>query len=256
MSPKIRKRLSQKPKLSSGSKSQTQNKPSPISTSTPNLKVAIPQPSSCRSGCSTSGQAHRTLPTATPTPTRKPTPPRPITLACPFYKLNPAAHQSCARLKLSKISYVKQHLVRHHMVPTHCPRCLKVFSEFNDFHAHLRQEERCEERSGNVEGITETMKKQLSRRSDHSVGEAEQWRDIWKIIFGQRLRVSPYIDLDLPEEINWYNDYLFSEIPERLSRKDVPQTLVERRALVLGTVEEVARDWKSLWQQERVTAIK
>ncbi|KAH8158448.1 hypothetical protein CIB48_g9794 [Xylaria polymorpha] len=181
-----------------------------------------------------------------------PTSPRPITLACPFYKLNPAGYQSCARLKLSKISYVKQHLVRHHMVPTHCPRCLEVFSAHKDFEAHLRREERCEARSGTIEGITEAVKKRLSQRSDHSVNEAEQWRDVWRIIFVRGPPRSPYIDLDLPEEINWYNDYLFSEVPDRLSGKDVPQSLAERRELVLETVEEVARDWKSLWQQGRV----
>ncbi|KAI1734104.1 hypothetical protein F4680DRAFT_439460 [Xylaria scruposa] len=216
---------------SSESKSKPRNKSSPKSVSTPNLET------------------HQQVP---PTPT---TSPRPFTLACPFYKLNPAAYQSCARLKLSKISYVKQHLVRHHMVPTHCPRCLEVFSTFKDFEAHLRRKERCEERSGKIEGITEAVKEKLSRRSDHSVDEAEQWRDIWKIVFEREPPASPYIDLDLPEEINWYNDYLFSQVPDRLSGKDVPQSLAERRELVLGTVEEIARDWKSLWQQGRVTAI-
>ncbi|KAI0184978.1 hypothetical protein EV127DRAFT_221182 [Xylaria flabelliformis] len=217
-------------RLSSGSKPKPRNKPSPASISTPNLETH-----------------QQVLPT--------PTSPRPFTLACPFYKLNPAAYQSCARLKLSKISYVKQHLVRHHMVPTHCPRCLDVFSSFTDFEAHLRRKERCKERSGTIEGITETVKAKLSRRSDHSVDEAEQWRDIWKIIFEREPPASPYIDLDLPEEINWYNDYLFSEVPKRLSGKDVPQLSAGGRELVLGTVEEIARDWKSLWQQGRVTAI-
>ncbi|KAI0548167.1 hypothetical protein F4679DRAFT_551497 [Xylaria curta] len=217
-------------RLSSGSKPKPRNRSNSTSISTPNL------------------EAHQQV---SPTPTS----PRPFTLACPFYKLNPAAHQSCARLKLSKISYVKQHLVRHHMVPKHCPRCLDVFSEYKDFEAHLRRKERCEERSGKIEGITEAVKEKLSRRSDHSVDEAEQWRDIWKIIFEREPPASPYIDLDLPEEINWYNDYLFSQVPNRLSEKDVPQSLAERRELVLGTVEEIARDWKSLWQQGRVTAI-
>ncbi|KAI3330102.1 hypothetical protein F4824DRAFT_480039 [Ustulina deusta] len=235
-------RSSRYSRLPSGSKPGPRNKPSPTSTSTPNTKVATPYPLTGQAG-----QANQVLPT--------PTSPRPVTLACPFYKLNPAAYQSCARLKLSKISYVKQHLVRHHMVPTHCPRCLEIFSVFKDFEAHLRREERCEERSGKVEGITETVKEQLSRRSDHSVNEAEQWRDVWRIIFGREPPASPYVDLDLPEEINWYNDYLFSQVPDRLSERDVPQSSAEIRKLVLGTVVEVARDWKSLWQQGKVTAM-
>ncbi|KAI1111980.1 hypothetical protein F5Y14DRAFT_423258 [Nemania sp. NC0429] len=213
----------------SGSRSRPQHKPSFASSSAPNLQV------------------HHTIPPSTPT--------RPTTLACPFYKLNPSTYQSCARVKLSKISYVKQHLVRHHTAPLHCPRCLEIFSAFKDFDAHLRQEKRCEERPGRVEGITEAVRERLSRRSDHSVDEAEQWRDIWKIVFGGEPPASPYVDLDLPEEINWYNDYLFSEVPARLSEMDVSQSLAERREFVLCTVEAVARDWKSLWQQGKITAL-
>ncbi|KAI0097205.1 hypothetical protein GGR51DRAFT_541778 [Nemania sp. FL0031] len=218
----------------SRSKPQHQKQPSLASTST------------------TDPEANQALPTPRPTPRLKPTSPRSSTLACPFYKLNPAAYQSCARLKLSKISYVKQHLVRHHMAPRYCPRCLEIFSAFTDFEAHLLQKERCKEKQGEVEGITETVKERLSRRSDHSVNEAEQWRDIWKIIFGSNPPPSPYIDLDLPEEINLYNDYLFSEVPKRLCGKDVPQSSAERHKLVQDTVLEVAEAWKSLWRQRRV----
>lgn len=106
-----------------------------------------------------------------------------------------------------------------------------------------------------VEGITTTMKEQLSRRADQSASEAEQWCDIWKLLFGREPPASPYIDLDLPEEINWYNDYLFSQVPMRLSEQVVPPSVEERRELVLGTVLEVAQEWKTLWQQGRVRAI-
>ncbi|KAI1360640.1 hypothetical protein F5Y08DRAFT_343484 [Xylaria arbuscula] len=177
------------------------------------------------------------------------TPARATTLACPYYKHNPAAHQSCARLKLSKISYVKQHLVRQHIVPTYCPRCLEIFSESEDFREHLSQIERCEERLGTVEGITKTMKEQLSRRADQSASEADQWRDIWKLIFGREPPATPYIDLGFSEEINWYNDYLLRQVPIRLSSQGVSQEIVQ------GAVEEVAREWKDLWQQGRVKGV-
>ncbi|KAI0527819.1 hypothetical protein F5B22DRAFT_640797 [Xylaria bambusicola] len=179
------------------------------------------------------------------------TPPGAITLACPFYKFNPKTYQPCARLKLSKISYVKQHLVRAHIVPPHCPRCFEVFSTLLERDAHLRrtEEEHCEVRPGTVEGITEATKEKLSQRSDQSVDEAEQWRDIWKIIFDEPPPHCPYIDQDLPEEINLYNDYLFSEVPKRVSSS------TERRELVQRTLEEVAREWKHLWRQGKVSAI-
>ncbi|KAI1157549.1 hypothetical protein F5B18DRAFT_644634 [Nemania serpens] len=64
------------------------------------------------------------------------------------------------------------------MSPMHCPRCLEIFSAFKDFDAHLRQDERCEERSGRVEGITEAIKEKLSRRADQSVNEAEREPDL------------------------------------------------------------------------------
>lgn len=141
------------------------------------------------------------------------------------------------------------------MVPLHCKRCLEIFSDLNDYDAHRGRKKCREEKSGRVEGITESVKKKLSRRSDHLVNEAEQWRDIWKIIFeGAPTPPSPYVDFDLPEEINWYNDYLFKEVPARLSGMDAPESLAERREFVQGTVEEVARDWKSLWQQGKVGA--
>ncbi|TGJ84905.1 hypothetical protein E0Z10_g3855 [Xylaria hypoxylon] len=178
---------------------------------------------------------------------------RPVaTFACPFYKYSPADYQPCARLNLSKISYVKQHLVRRHMAPKHCPRCLKIFPTYNDIVAHLRGTVRCKESSGNIEGITETKKEMLSRRSDQSLGEEGKWFELWDILFAQECRpVSPYVDLDLPEEVNWLRDYLMSEVPERLHERQILQSQAAMRQVV-GTLVETVQDWKDLWKRGRI----
>ncbi|KAI0540199.1 hypothetical protein GGR58DRAFT_174700 [Xylaria digitata] len=175
---------------------------------------------------------------------------RPVgTFACPFYKSSPANYQACARLNLSKISYVKQHLVRRHMAPKHCPRCFETFSTYSGFADHLRETVRCTERPGKIEGITEAKKEMLSRRSDPSLGDDGKWFELWDVLFGPQCRpASPYVDLDLPEEVNWLRDYLTSEVPGRLQEQKILQSQAETRKVV-DTLVETVQDWKCLWKR-------
>ncbi|KAJ8121594.1 hypothetical protein ONZ43_g1992 [Nemania bipapillata] len=169
------------------------------------------------------------------------------TLACPFYKSSPREHRACARLNLSKISYVKQHLVRRHMAPKHCPRCLEIFPTHNELNAHIRGTKRCETKAGKVEGITEEKKEKLSRRSDQSLSEEGKWFELWDILFQQDRPKSPYVDLDLPEEVNWLGDFLMSRVPERLCEKKILESQAATRQVVRA-LEESVRDWKEIWQ--------
>jgi hypothetical protein len=47
-------------------------------------------------------------------------------LACPFWKLDPGKHRECFRMKLDRISRVKQHLNRKHAPDFYCEFCLLV----------------------------------------------------------------------------------------------------------------------------------
>ncbi|KAF2973224.1 hypothetical protein GQX73_g345 [Xylaria multiplex] len=174
------------------------------------------------------------------------------TFACPFYKSSPANYQACARLNLSKISYVKQHLIRRHMAPRHCPRCFETFPTYSGFADHLRETVRCTERPGKVEGITEAKREMLSRRSDSSLGDDGKWFELWDVLFRPQCQpASPYVDLELPEEVNWLRDYLMSEIPVRLQEQKMFRSQAETRKVVDILVETV-HDWKCLWKQGSV----
>ncbi|OTA95202.1 hypothetical protein M434DRAFT_393942 [Hypoxylon sp. CO27-5] len=171
-----------------------------------------------------------------PSPTR--------TLACPFYKMAPRQHQRCARLVLSKISYVKQHLIRYHSAGIYCPRCYETFSQISDLESHQRQNKVCKKSpEKEISGITATQKEWLSRRSNSTLTEEEKWREIYAFLFGDCPKsICPYIDLDLPEEVNWLRDYVVSEAPGRLKEMNSTNDVAD----LLSCVVE---DWKRHWRE-------
>ncbi|OTA55075.1 hypothetical protein K449DRAFT_388365 [Hypoxylon sp. EC38] len=174
---------------------------------------------------------------ATPTsPTR--------TFACPFYKIAPRQHQRCARSVLSKICYVKQHLIRNHSAGIYCPRCYEKFSQISDLESHQRQNKVCKKRpEKEISGITATHKEWLSRRTKPTLTEDEKWCEIFTFLFGECPKsICPYIDLDLPEEVNWLRDYIVSEVPERLKQMNPTDDVAD----LLSCVVE---DWKRCWRE-------
>ncbi|KAI2635647.1 hypothetical protein GGS26DRAFT_507586 [Hypomontagnella submonticulosa] len=175
------------------------------------------------------------------------------TLACPFYKLAPREHQRCARLVLSKISYVKQHLIRQHSAGIYCARCYETFTKIDDLEAHQRLPKPCKVTpQKEISGITSSQKEWLSRRSDQSLTEEGKWFAIWDFLFQNLARpVSAYVDLDLPEEVNWLRDYVVSKGPERLGGY-IPNKDYDAVAELLGGIVE---EWKIGWREGNVPGI-
>ncbi|KAI1413411.1 hypothetical protein F5Y13DRAFT_198707 [Hypoxylon sp. FL1857] len=167
------------------------------------------------------------------------------TLACPFYKKAPREHQRCARLILSKISYVKQHLIRQHSAGIYCSRCYEKFPQVGDLETHQRQNPPCKIRpQKEISGITGPQKEWLSRRSNQALSDEDKWIEIWNFLFPDHQKtVSAYIDLDLPEEVNWLRDYVVSEAPGRLKNMD------PANGDVAGLLSWVVEDWKRCWRE-------
>ncbi|KAL6251025.1 hypothetical protein RBB50_001233 [Rhinocladiella similis] len=134
--------------------------------------------------------------------------------ACPFSKKNPNRHRSCYRNRLTKISYVKQHLSRHHCYPIYCTNCMATFDSQEIRDAHARSHS-CEERPViQWEAVTETQKRQLRQRMSRKISEIDQWYTIFEILFpGSPRPRTPFVDSELSEELSSFRDFATSQGP-------------------------------------------
>jgi hypothetical protein len=130
-------------------------------------------------------------------------------LACPFCKKDPLRYSSCYRQILTKISYVKQHLSRHHRLPIYCPVCMANFDTEEDRDVHSRARICDEQPITQFEGVSESQKKQLSKKVPPKMSESDQWYTIFDILFpGHQPRPkSPYIDSNMSEELSAFRDF-------------------------------------------------
>ncbi|KAK3381245.1 hypothetical protein B0H63DRAFT_475166 [Podospora didyma] len=130
-------------------------------------------------------------------------------LACPFYKHNSMRYVSCVRLRLTRVRDVKQHLVRRHRRPMHCPVCGVTFDDSASWDEHILARS-CVQRPGgfSIEGVTETQSTALARRVNRSLDEASQWFSIWTILFPDSPRPSsPYLSNHFEETLGMVYDY-------------------------------------------------
>ncbi|KAK6380611.1 hypothetical protein LTS17_004811 [Exophiala oligosperma] len=145
-------------------------------------------------------------------------------LACPFSKKNPRRYRSCYRNRLTKISYVKQHLSRHHCYPIYCTNCMATFDseEIRDAHARAHS---CEEQPViQWEAVSEAQKRQLSQRVPRRMSETEQWYTIFEILFpGSPRPKTPFVDGELSEELSSFQDFATSQGPAIIT-----DSLIER----------------------------
>lgn len=82
-------------------------------------------------------------------------------LACPFYKMDPWKFDRCLTYKMSKMSYVKQHLLRYHDAP-HC--------------------------------VTTHQKQEIQRATGRKITSESKWYQIWSILFpGTERPDSPFV---------------------------------------------------------------
>lgn len=119
---------------------------------------------------------------------------------CPFYKRDPVKYLFCMmRQTLTGTNYVKQHLVRYHRPPIHCPTCGEVFQQKSARDAHI-EKNTCARREFKLEGMNLEQQEAL-RRTSRFAGHEERWYQIWDILFpGEPRPESPYVD-DALEEI-------------------------------------------------------
>lgn len=80
-------------------------------------------------------------------------------LACYFYKWNPLKFPGCRDFGCppERLADLTQHLNRHHVQPTHCPRCGQIFESENKHGQkddHLRPESQCQIRHFDYPGLT------------------------------------------------------------------------------------------------------
>lgn len=132
-----------------------------------------------------------------------------LNFACPFFKHEPCQFGTCANTVLSKISYVKQHLRRHHYKEFVCQRCSCEFPSNRELDEHLRRSRPCEFSTTRPNSVTPKMVVALSQRMDQSLALHEQWYKIWEIVFpGDKRPVTPYLDPTLGQDINIYQEFL------------------------------------------------
>lgn len=161
-------------------------------------------PSSSRVGCSK----------------RRRTSDRQLTFACPYTKKDPMSYRDCYRYKLSRIRDVKQHLVRCHRNAPYCARCMDTFETEEERDEHIRRSSCPLRPSVRLDGITESQRSQLAKKSASNTSPEAQWFAVFDILFpGHNPRpLSPYVDSDLLQDITLYQDFLTSHGPRILSR--------------------------------------
>ncbi|KAK4221306.1 hypothetical protein QBC38DRAFT_377349 [Podospora fimiseda] len=128
-------------------------------------------------------------------------------LACPFWKLDPMEHKACFRMRMDKISRVKQHLTRKHLPAFYCERCMLVLPDEQAHLAHI-QIMNCSFQSERFIGITHRQQRELSRKSNSNLSVTDQWFAIWGIVFPNTPRpLSAYMDPDLSEDLCRFREY-------------------------------------------------
>lgn len=142
-----------------------------------------------------------------------------LTFACPYAKKDPMVYKDCYRYTLSRIRDVKQHLARCHRNPIYCSRCMGTFRTELERDGHNR-EASCPLRPIRFDGITESQRQQLSKKSASNTSEEAQWFAIFDILFpGYNPRPeSPYVNRELLQDITLYQDFSTSYGPRILSQ--------------------------------------
>ncbi|KAF7539252.1 hypothetical protein G7Z17_g12458 [Cylindrodendrum hubeiense] len=176
-------------------------------------------------------------------------------LACPFYKKDPIVHKRCHGYLLTRISYVKQHLFRHHLQPLHCPVCMDVFDNDESRDGHIRAQS-CKKRPAEEQpdGMTSTQEKQLrAKRANQKQSEEEQWYEIFNLLFPDTERPSsPYMINSLSEDMSSFREFV-----ERQGGKIVQKGLIDKlpsgmmdddavRSVAYAAVQDIFSLW---WKQ-------
>ncbi|KAI3395882.1 hypothetical protein diail_667 [Diaporthe ilicicola] len=174
---------------------------------------------------------------------RRRTSDRKLTFACPYTKKNPMSYRDCYKYTLSRIRDVKQHLARRHQKPLYCARCMDTFESEGGRDEHIR-EASCPLRPLiTLDGITESQKQQLAKKSASNTSEEAQWFAVYDVLFpGHSPPESPYIDRELLQDITLYHNFLTANGPRILSE------VLTRRGAVTWNLPNEERDLAAFQQ--------
>ncbi|KAK7413766.1 hypothetical protein QQX98_007333 [Neonectria punicea] len=174
-------------------------------------------------------------------------------LACPFYKHDPIRHRRCHTYVMKRISYVKQHLQRNHQQPIHCMVCMAVFDDEDRLFEHSRAQScQMRPRDQRPDGMTPKQQKQLAVRANQKKNEAEQWYEIYTMLFpGADRPSSPYVSRDLSEDMSSFREFVEGQggkmIQDRLI-KSLQGPMVEEnllRSLIHSAIQDIFPQWRS-----------
>ncbi|KAK3314013.1 hypothetical protein B0H66DRAFT_449378, partial [Apodospora peruviana] len=129
-------------------------------------------------------------------------------LACPYWKREPQRSRDCCKLKLKRIRDVKQHLHRRHTPGFYCEVCYAIFPDDDSHQDHILLSQCRRQPNTQLDGISHAQQRALSRKSNPSLTEEEQWFDIWKILFPAfQHPFSAYIDAELSADLCLFREH-------------------------------------------------
>ncbi|TRX92104.1 hypothetical protein FHL15_006971 [Xylaria flabelliformis] len=104
-------------------------------------------------------------------------------LACPFYKMDPWKFDRCLTYKLTKMSYVKQHLLRYHDAPhCNCPVCQRPLSNKAQRDRQTDSQD-CQQSQHTVYIMTAKQKREIQRATGRKITCEGKWYQVWSILF-------------------------------------------------------------------------
>ncbi len=115
-------------------------------------------------------------------------------LACPFYKMDPWKFDRCLSYKLSKMSYVKQHLLRYHDAShCNCPTYQHPSNNKAERDSHPRSQD-CQKSQYTLYVMTAEQKRDIQRAAGRKITCEGKWYQIWSILFpGAKRPDSPFV---------------------------------------------------------------
>jgi hypothetical protein len=107
-----------------------------------------------------------------------------VSWACPYFKRNPVKYYECVSLKMSKISYVTQHLKRRHTISNpYCPRCRDEFKTFDERDNHAARGN-CQIRDlVNSGKMTLDQKANIAKCGVRGKSDESKWLMMWNVLF-------------------------------------------------------------------------
>ncbi|UPL02539.1 hypothetical protein LCI18_013473 [Fusarium solani-melongenae] len=153
---------------------------------------------------------------------------------CPFFRKDPIRHMDCITLTLNRIQDVKQHLTRRHTAELYCSTCFQEFQLHQEWEQHTQRRD-CTRRPCPPHRVTPQAQDRLKVRVDRTMTAAEQWYEIWKILFeDEKPPHSPQQGSVIGEVISIIRDCWHEERGQILSELVRSEGISEKEAGVLG----------------------